>query len=125
MVINGSAAVRLKVYHLGGFRGFGIEASVDLSKGEIIYELAGLTATDSKTPHSELSAIMTHPSQGMVEKSRILFGPIRFVNHLCSNFNAEVSALINMIMPLFANTPSLVCCHRELVCMDGANKEGY
>jgi hypothetical protein len=71
-------------------REFGVRACRDFLAGEYVYELAGLVPTDSSADHAGLSAIMTHVDQGETLESRVLFGPIRFVNHHCTASNVQV-----------------------------------
>jgi hypothetical protein len=72
-------------------KGFGIFANVLIRKGEEIPELIGLMPQDNRAPHSELSAVTVAAHQDQPEgEERVLIGPIRMVNHLCQNFNAEV-----------------------------------
>jgi hypothetical protein len=71
--------------------GFGIKAMRAINKEDYVYELAGLLAIDNDTPHTHLSE--TTPFGGSSQDIRVFFGPIRFVNHECVNFNAEVSEL--------------------------------
>lgn len=72
--------------------GFGVRATRPIVKGEYLYELSGLLAIDNDTPHTRLSE--STPFGDLPQDVRILFGPIRFVNHQCIGFNAEVSPLI-------------------------------
>ncbi len=73
-------------------KGFSIFARRDLEACEVLYELVGLIPEDTRASHSQLSEIMPHQSQVVnARKGRILFGPIRFVNHDCITFNADVS----------------------------------
>lgn len=74
-----------------GHLGFGVQATRDIVKGEYVYELSGLLAIDNDTPHTRLSE--TTPFGNSSEEQRVFFGPIRFVNHQCIDFNAEVSHL--------------------------------
>jgi hypothetical protein len=69
--------------------GFGVKAMRAINKGDYVYELAGLLATDNDTPHTHLSE--TTPFGASSQDIRVFFGPIRFVNHECIDFNAEVS----------------------------------
>jgi hypothetical protein len=70
---------------------FGVRAARAISEGEYVYELSGLLAIDNDTPHTRLSE--STPFGGSSQDNRVLFGPIRFVNHQCADFNAEVSRL--------------------------------
>ncbi|KAJ7873255.1 hypothetical protein B0H14DRAFT_3560037 [Mycena olivaceomarginata] len=67
---------------------FGIIAKHPIAKGEKIYELAGQLSKDSVDDQKQ--DITTHLSEMYAwDKSRrVLFGPIRFVNHSC-HYNAE------------------------------------
>ncbi|KAF8964935.1 hypothetical protein BDZ97DRAFT_1918635 [Flammula alnicola] len=102
MVINEAGSVKLSTLPMGRGKelGFSIQAKKDFKKNEIIYELLGLMPMDNETPHSRLSEVRVHSSQNQPSGSvRVLSGPIRFVNHLCKEFNAafmsvtETSAL--------------------------------
>ncbi|KAJ7467347.1 hypothetical protein B0H11DRAFT_2306404 [Mycena galericulata] len=86
VVIAPWSVVRLKVSPMGATqtRGFGVEAVLDLEENEFIYELSGLLSTDLDAEHTELSKT-TSPEDGI---ERIIFGPIRFLNHDCKP-NAE------------------------------------
>jgi hypothetical protein len=75
-----------------GERGFAIHARRAIQENEVIHELIGMMPLDNDTPHSRLSEITPHPAHNQsAQDPRILFGPIRFINHLCLHFNAEVS----------------------------------
>ena len=74
--------------------GFGVKATRAINQGDYVYELAGLLATDNDTPHTRLSE--TIPFGSSSQDIRVFFGPIRFVNHECVNFNAEVSGFISL-----------------------------
>ena len=94
MIIQPNAAVKLSTIKLGPSKniGFAIHARRLIRKGEAIPELIGMMPMDNDTPHTNLSSIQPHFSQNQDHRSeRVLFGPIRFINHLCINFNAEVS----------------------------------
>ena len=85
--------MRLKLTTIGEKKEFGVEASRKFSKGEYIYELVGLVPMDGSENHSELSAITPHIDQELGEalEPRVLFGPIRLINHHCKQYNVEVS----------------------------------
>jgi hypothetical protein len=67
-----------------------MEASRAFRPGEYIYELAGLVPTDNLADHTNLSVITPHADQGEVLEPRVLFGPIRFINHHCVSHNVQV-----------------------------------
>ena len=91
MIIHPSCAVKLRVTRMGDTLGFSIFATKDIKQNDSIYELTGAMPEDSKTPHSELSAITPHSDHCLPDQAtHILFGPARFVNHLCKDFNIEV-----------------------------------
>ena len=91
MVIHPSSAVKLKVTRVGPDLGFSIYAARNIKYHEAIYELTGAMPGDSETQHSQLSAITPHQNHSLPDLAiRILFGPARFINHLCKNFNVEV-----------------------------------
>ena len=72
-------------------RGFSIHARCAIQKNQVIHELIGMMPLDNDSPHSRLSEITPHPAHNQSPQNlRILFGPIRFINHLCLHFNAEV-----------------------------------
>jgi hypothetical protein len=66
--------------------GFGIKARVDLEANEWLFELAGLVSTNGCEDHTWLSVIQ-HSNH---HQSRLLGGPVRFINHICSTPNAQV-----------------------------------
>jgi hypothetical protein len=82
-----------------GIRGFGIVASVPLLAGEYIYELTGLLSVDGNAEHTRLSEIRAADNT-----VRILFGPLRMLNHDC-NPNAEVLSFL----PSFHSLLKLLC----------------
>jgi hypothetical protein len=92
MVIHQSSIVRLRVTTMGpDMLGFSIFAKKDIKLNDPIYELIGAMPEDSEAPHSELSAITPHIDHCLPDQApRIFFGPARFVNHLCKDFNVEV-----------------------------------
>ena len=75
-----------------GDLGFGVQATRAIGEGEYVYELSGLLSIDNNTPHTRLSE--STPFGDSSQDLRVLFGPIRFVNHQCINFNAEVRRII-------------------------------
>ena len=96
MIIHPSSAVKLRVTRMGpdGALGFSIFAKKDIKLDDPIYELTGAMPWDSKTPHSELSAILPHEDHRLPDRAaRIFFGPARFVNHRCKDFNAAVGVI--------------------------------
>lgn len=93
MVISPNSCIKLSTIVMGcnGERGFAIHARRSIQKNEVIYELIGMMPLDNNSPHSRLSEITPHPAHNQSPQDlRILFGPIRFINHLCLHFNAEV-----------------------------------
>lgn len=71
--------------------GFAIRAATDIAKGTELRELAGLMPKDGRAKHSEVSCIRPSSEHNQSSRvQRILFGPIRFLNHICDNPNAEV-----------------------------------
>lgn len=87
LVISKEATVRLSTVRFPGTRRqFGIKATVPLVAEEIIYDLVGCFCSDVSAEHSGLSVVKSEDGS-----SRVLYGPIRYVNHGChpSN-NAEV-----------------------------------
>lgn len=74
-----------------GGLGFGIIARKFIKKDESIYELIGLMPGDDKAARTDLSVIQPHPDQNQSKRAhRVLFGPVRFLNHLCHSSNAAV-----------------------------------
>jgi len=103
MIIHPDAAVKLSTVTFGPNKniGFAIHARRSIVKDEMIPELIGMMPMDNKTPHTNLSSIQPHIAQNQHHRSeRVLFGPIRFINHLCINFNAEVSIPVFLISQL-------------------------
>jgi hypothetical protein len=98
-LLSAESPVRLKVVRMGdeGGKGFGIQASRNIGKGELIYELIGLMAIDSVTSNSGLSEIHPHKTQVGRKRDRanprVLVGPLRYVNHVCKGSNVSVSRL--------------------------------
>ena len=72
-------------------REFGVKASRGFRTGEYIYELVGLVPTDNRAEHTNLSSVVPHVDQGEALEPRVLFGPIRFINHDCVAYNVQVS----------------------------------
>ena len=95
-----TATVRLYKRRMGndnyGQLGFGVRAMRAISKGEYVYELSGLLAIDNDTPHTRLSE--STPFGDLTRERRVLFGPIRFVNHRCIDFNAEVRYFVYLTL---------------------------
>lgn len=78
-----------------GPRGFGIIARRFIQEGEYIYELPGMIAKTSRPNiQSTLSIIIPHHRQNQGSEERVLFGPLRFVNHICKGSNITVSLQI-------------------------------
>ena len=91
LIIQPNSTVRLYKPRLGQqvHLGFGVRAAQNIHQEDYVYELSGMLATDNETPHTRLSE--TIPFGSTNQDQRVLFGPIRFVNHRCVHFNAEVS----------------------------------
>ena len=94
MVINPCSVVKLSCIRLGQEEtlGFAIHATRPIPKGLRISELVGMMPSDNKWPSSDVSRIKpsaAHNQSNRVE--RVLFGPIRFVNHICAMPNVEVN----------------------------------
>ncbi|KAJ7905941.1 hypothetical protein B0H13DRAFT_1477805, partial [Mycena leptocephala] len=96
--------VRLKVLSLGSnrTRGFGIVASVPLLAGEYIYELTGLLSVDGHATNTRLSEYRADDNT-----ARILFGPLRMLNHDCSP-NAEYLKITGCELGLVVRTLSAI-----------------
>ena len=97
MAINPAAPIKLvqRPIGTGGERGFGIVAKRFIKEGEYIFELPGMIAKTS-TPYlqTQLSLIIPHRCQKQGTKERVLFGPLRFVNHICKESNVTVSRVL-------------------------------
>lgn len=88
--------MQLKYMVIDKKKEFGVQASRKFCKGEYIYVLVGLMPTDSLAKHTELSAMVPHKDQEETMESRVLFGPIRFINHHCEMYNVEVSKWLSL-----------------------------
>lgn len=89
------ASVRLRKFRPQSTREawtFGIFATEKIPAGIFLYELMGLMAENPYQKHSDLSEVYPHPAQNKGQSPRVLFGPIRFVNHECQS-NCEVRTL--------------------------------
>jgi len=92
--INPQSKIALKQASLGSdlTRGFSVVSTCEIPKDATIHELIGMMANDGRTPDSDLSAINPHPdSNQSASVRRILFGPARFINHMCKSYNAAVT----------------------------------
>ena len=92
-IIHRFSAVQLKVTKMGqdDKLGFSIYARRDIKCHDPIYELIGIMPGDTEAQHSELSVITPHQDHSLPDvHPRLFFGPARFINHRCRNFNAEV-----------------------------------
>jgi len=78
-------------------REFGVKACRVFHVGEFIYELAGLVPKDNLADHSNLSCILTHVDQAEPLEDRVLFGPIRLINHHCTGSNIQVCKCYSII----------------------------
>lgn len=97
MVLSPRSIVKLSVVAMGAERekGSAIHARKNIQKNQTIYELIGMMPHDNDTANTHLSEITPVPGQDQsLGELRILFGPIRFVNHLCRDFNAAVCSPI-------------------------------
>jgi hypothetical protein len=73
---------------------FGIKAATDLEENEILLELPGIIASDLEADERDmLSAVTRADGQLGPSGNRLLAGPVRLINHDCSNYNAEVGFL--------------------------------
>jgi len=94
MVVNPASPIKLIQRLIGpnGPRGFGITARRFIQKGEYLYELPGMIAKTSRPNiQSNLSIIIPHHRQQQGSEERVLFGPLRFVNHVCEGSNITAS----------------------------------
>ncbi|KAJ7831494.1 hypothetical protein B0H14DRAFT_2804500, partial [Mycena olivaceomarginata] len=77
------SAVRIRThsFNADSAREMSIHANRDIVQDEFIYELAGHLGADlaSKSKHTDLSTMRSSD-----KKRRIIFGPIRWVNHHCN-----------------------------------------
>jgi hypothetical protein len=78
--------------------GFGIRARVDLEAEEWLFELAGLVPSNACENHTWLSVI----KRSNHRQSRLLAGPIRFINHICGTPNVQVRICVAWLR-LFTN----------------------
>ena len=91
MPFNPGSCVTRSSITIGSSRRYGILATRDIKKNDIIYELIGLMPIDNDTPHTRMSEITANPCQNQpIDALRILFGPMRLVNHSCTKSNAAV-----------------------------------
>lgn len=88
MLLRSDATVSLKQRYFPGEskRGFLIQARKALEAGEYLPELLGISPCDQEVITSHLSEIFFRAG----EQPRILTGPLRFINHNCREYNAEV-----------------------------------
>jgi hypothetical protein len=96
MLVQPEASIRLRSVTMGPGQGygFGLFARCDLPANYVIWEAIGMVPGDNLTAHSSLSCIKTCQGQNQRPGSeRILYGPLRLVNHRCRTFNAEVRLL--------------------------------
>lgn len=80
---------------------FGIFTTEKIPAGTYIYELIGLMAQTQYENHSNLSEIYAHPDQNKGQGPRVLFGPIRFLNHECKLSNVEVRNVLDSCVRSF------------------------
>lgn len=93
LVLGPESPVRLLSVPMGQERryGFGLFARQDIAAGTELWDVVGLMPTDDSDPHSDLSMITVAPGQNQRPgSSRVLFGPMRMLNHRCKTFNCEV-----------------------------------
>ena len=93
LVVNPKSRVRLSCVAMGVTKalGFAIRAATDIAEGTELRELVGLMPRDGRARHSEVSCIQPSSEHNQSSKvQRVLFGPIRFLNHICGNPNTEV-----------------------------------
>jgi hypothetical protein len=96
MVVNPESCVKLSCVRMGveDTLGFAIHAVMPIKSQQVIYELVGLKPGDGKAENSQVLDIKPSPNPNQsTDVKRLLFGPIRFINHICSMPNAEVSLL--------------------------------
>lgn len=100
----------------GGPRGFGIVARRFLHKDEYIYELPGMIAKSSVPKiQSMLSKIIPHHVQNQGSEERVLFGPLRFVNHQCEGYNVSVSFTVDHLLHINITKYGTVGSPRQLL----------
>jgi hypothetical protein len=88
------SCIQLKLVKLGQAPEpqFGIFAKQDIPAKVPIYELAGLLSSDSVDGDAKSKTTSLSEMYGPNGSTRVLFGPIRFVNHSCG-FNSVVSCV--------------------------------
>ncbi|KAJ2911712.1 hypothetical protein MD484_g8699, partial [Candolleomyces efflorescens] len=92
LTINPESLIRLGRIKKGPHHptGFSLIAQRRIAKGSTIWESLGMCPSDNDTPHSSLSCITTAIGQDQEPGSeRVLYGPLRMMNHRCKSFNAE------------------------------------
>ncbi|RXW11893.1 hypothetical protein EST38_g13962 [Candolleomyces aberdarensis] len=92
MVIHPESSIRLRAVPMGpnSTVGFAIFARRDIPKNTKIWEAIGMVPGDNEAVHSELSSITTTKDQNQTPGAeRVLYGPIRMINHRCRSYNAE------------------------------------
>ncbi|KAJ3538264.1 hypothetical protein NMY22_g5236 [Coprinellus aureogranulatus] len=96
MILSPSSFVRLRTIPMGPTmqKGFAIFARYDIADQASIWELIGMMPGDNRAKHTNLSSITPHPEQNQhTGVPRILFGPLRMVNHRCKSFNIAFMAI--------------------------------
>lgn len=103
LAIHPESCVRLQKIRMGRTQdwGFGLFARRPIAKGSTVWEAVGMCPVDGSSSHSELSCIKTAEGQNLPAGSeRVMYGPLRMVNHRCRTFNAEVESIDFVLLPL-------------------------
>ncbi|KAK7041040.1 hypothetical protein R3P38DRAFT_2512545, partial [Favolaschia claudopus] len=80
LLFHGSAFVNLSFEILGGISQFIIRARTSIPRGTELDELFGVMSRDSPPSYDNTKLSQMKCKDGQI---RILFGPLRFVNHSC------------------------------------------
>ncbi|KAJ2912799.1 hypothetical protein MD484_g7604, partial [Candolleomyces efflorescens] len=96
--IHPDSSIHLKKLAMGPDRtwGFGLVATRRICKGSTLWEALGMCPGDFSASHSELSCITIAKGQNQpAGAKRVMYGPLRMVNHRCRSFNAEFAFIKN------------------------------
>ncbi|KAJ3515190.1 hypothetical protein NMY22_g14514 [Coprinellus aureogranulatus] len=92
MLIDPQSRLRLRAIRMGPDRafGFGLFARQPIPANTELWEGLGVMPYDNSTPTTNLSLITVADGQDQRPGlARILYGPMRMVNHLCRTYNSE------------------------------------
>ncbi|KAF5335574.1 hypothetical protein D9611_003080 [Ephemerocybe angulata] len=93
-LLNPRSQVKLKVIPMDTVtKGFSLFARRDIPKGSYVWEAMGMVPADNASTSTLLSTTETTAEQNQPSgEERVLYGPVRMINHRCKTYNVAFAA---------------------------------